>query len=132
MCGGKPARRDAPGPGVSGSGAATRAGLSRRGVGHPPLRDAFPVEVIRRTLGLAAENTRAISLPPPFPRENRKIMILPQVRTAFAHRARNYAPIARLIAEMADAQPGNALVLFPAINSWTRWRRYCQSPARGG
>jgi len=73
-----------------------------------------PVEVIRRTLGLAAENTRAISLPPPFPRENRKILILPQVRTAFAQRARNYGPIAQLIAEMADAQPGNALVLFPS------------------
>ena len=73
-----------------------------------------PVEVIRRTLGLAAEKTRAISLAPPFPRENRKIMILPQVRTAFAQRARNYAPIAQLIAEMADAQPGNALVLFPS------------------
>ena len=73
-----------------------------------------PVEVIRRTLGLEADRTRAISLPPPFPRENRKVMILPQVRTAFAHRAKNYAPIARLIGEMADAQPGNALVLFPS------------------
>jgi DNA excision repair protein ERCC-2 len=73
-----------------------------------------PVEVIRRTLGLEAERTRAISLPPPFPRENRKILILPQVRTAFAHREQNFAPIARLIAEMSGAQPGNALVLFPS------------------
>ena len=73
-----------------------------------------PVEVIRRTLGLEAERTRAISLPPPFPRENRKILILPQVRTAFAHREKNFAPIARLLAEMSDAQPGNALVLFPS------------------
>jgi DNA excision repair protein ERCC-2 len=71
-----------------------------------------PVEVIRRTLGLEEERTRAISLPPPFPRENRKILILPQVRTAFAHREKNFAPIARLIAQMSDAQPGNALVLF--------------------
>ena len=59
-----------------------------------------PVEVIRRTLGLAAERTRAISLPPPFPRENRKILILPQVRTAFAQREKNAAPIAGFIAEM--------------------------------
>ena len=73
-----------------------------------------PVEVIRRTLGLAAERTRAISLPPPFPRENRKILILPQVQTAFAQRERNAAPIAGLIAEMCDAQPGNALALFPS------------------
>jgi DNA excision repair protein ERCC-2 len=73
-----------------------------------------PVEVIRRTLGLAAERTRALSLPAPFPRENRKILILPQVATAFAHREKNFAPIARLVAGMADAQPGNALVLFPS------------------
>jgi len=73
-----------------------------------------PVEVIRRTLGLAAERTRAISLPPPFPRENRKILILPQVGTAFAQREKNFAPIAWWIAEMSDAQPGNALVLFPS------------------
>jgi DNA excision repair protein ERCC-2 len=73
-----------------------------------------PVEVIRRALGLEAERTRAIMLPPPFPRENRKIMILPQVGTAFAHREKNFAPIARLVAEMSDAQPGNALVLFPS------------------
>jgi DNA excision repair protein ERCC-2 len=73
-----------------------------------------PVEVIRRTLGLDQERTRAISLPPTFPRENRKILILPQVRTAFAHREKNFTPIARLLAQMADAQPGNALVLFPS------------------
>ncbi len=73
-----------------------------------------PVEVIRRTLGLAPERTRALSLPPPFPRANRKILILPQVGTAFAQREKNFAPIARLLAEMSDAQPGNALVLFPS------------------
>jgi DNA excision repair protein ERCC-2 len=73
-----------------------------------------PAEVIRRTLGLEVERTRAISLPGPFPRENRKIMILPQVRTAFAHREKNFVPIARLVGEMSDAQPGNALVLFPS------------------
>jgi DNA excision repair protein ERCC-2 len=73
-----------------------------------------PVEVIRRTLGLEAERTRAISLPPSFPRENRKILILPQVGTAFAQREKNFGPIAELIAAMSDAQPGNALVLFPS------------------
>jgi len=73
-----------------------------------------PAEVIRRTLGLEAERTRAISLPPPFPRENRRILILPQVGTAFAEREKNFAPIARWLAEMSDAQPGNALVLFPS------------------
>ncbi|MGO8766897.1 MAG: ATP-dependent DNA helicase, partial [Limisphaerales bacterium] len=73
-----------------------------------------PVEVTRRTLGLDPERTATLSLPPPFPRENRKVMILPQVRTTFAARAKNYGTIAGLVAEMSDAQGGNVLVLFPS------------------
>jgi DNA excision repair protein ERCC-2 len=73
-----------------------------------------PVEITRRTLGLEKERTATLTLPPPFPRENRKVMILPQVRTTYAARARSYGTIARLIAEMSDAQGGNVLVLFPS------------------
>ncbi|MGZ4961043.1 MAG: ATP-dependent DNA helicase [Limisphaerales bacterium] len=73
-----------------------------------------PVEVVRRTLGLEKERTLAISLPPPFPKENRRIMILPQVQTTFAAREQNFGRIAQLIAQMADAQNGNVLTLFPS------------------
>ena len=73
-----------------------------------------PVEVIRRTLGLEKERTSAISLPPAFPKENRRIMILPQVRTTFTAREQNFGRIAQLIAKMADAQNGNVLTLFPS------------------
>jgi DNA excision repair protein ERCC-2 len=73
-----------------------------------------PVEVTRRALGLEKERTAVLSLPPPFPRENRKVMILPQVRTTFAARANSYGPIAALVAQMSNAQRGNGLVLFPS------------------
>jgi DNA excision repair protein ERCC-2 len=73
-----------------------------------------PVEVVRRTLGLEKERTSSISLPPPFPKENRRIMILPQVRTTFSAREQNFGRIAELIAQMADAQNGNVLTLFPS------------------
>jgi len=81
-----------------------------------------PMEVTRRVLGLKKERTRSISLPPPFPRENRKILILPQVRTAYAARERNFAPIAQLISAMADAHRGNTLVLFPSYQFLERVR----------
>jgi len=74
-----------------------------------------PVEVTRRLLGLNEARTRSISLPPPFPRENRKILILPQVSTTYANRERNYSAIGQLISSMADAQPRNALALFPSF-----------------
>lgn len=73
-----------------------------------------PVETIRRVLGLEAARTKSISLPPPFPRENRSVLILPQVRTTFGAREKNFPRIATLVAEMADAVPGNVLVLFPS------------------
>jgi DNA excision repair protein ERCC-2 len=73
-----------------------------------------PVEITRRTLGLESERTTTLALPPPFPRENRKVMILPQVRTTFAARAKNFGVIANLVAEMSDAQGRNVLVLFPS------------------
>ncbi|HEY3857032.1 MAG TPA: ATP-dependent DNA helicase [Verrucomicrobiae bacterium] len=73
-----------------------------------------PMEMTRRTLGLERERTTSLILPPPFPRENRKVMILPQARTTFAARAKNFGVIAGLIAEMSDAQEGNALALFPS------------------
>ncbi|HSD72632.1 MAG TPA: helicase C-terminal domain-containing protein, partial [Thermoanaerobaculia bacterium] len=73
-----------------------------------------PHSAIERLLGLPADRTSAISLPPPFPRENRKVLIVPQVRTTFAARERNYGRIAALLAEMSDAHSGNDLVLFPS------------------
>ncbi len=73
-----------------------------------------PHSAIERLLGLPANRTATISLPPPFPRENRKVMIVPEVRTTFAAREKNYGRIAALLAEMSDAHSGNDLVLFPS------------------
>jgi DNA excision repair protein ERCC-2 len=94
-----------------------------RAVG-PVFRSAFsavlmsatlaPHSAIQRLLGLPEARTGSLSLPPPFPRENRKVLIVPKVRTTFAAREKNYAPIATLLAEMSDAHTGNALVLFPS------------------
>jgi DNA excision repair protein ERCC-2 len=78
-----------------------------------------PAETFQRVLGLPAERTSSISLPPPFPRENRKVMILPQVRTTYTAREKNYGRIAKLIAEMSDAHGGNDLVLFPSYRFLT-------------
>ncbi len=73
-----------------------------------------PPEAFERVLGLERDRTSSISLPPPFPPENRKVMILPHVRTTFAAREKNYGRIARIVAEMSDAHSGNDLVLFPS------------------
>jgi DNA excision repair protein ERCC-2 len=73
-----------------------------------------PHAAVERLLGLPDDRTSVISLPPPFPRENRKVLIVPHVRTTFAARERNYGRIAALLGEMSDAHSGNDLVLFPS------------------
>jgi DNA excision repair protein ERCC-2 len=78
-----------------------------------------PAESFQRVLGLPADRTSSISLPPPFPPENRKVMILPQVRTTYTAREKNYGRIAALVAEMSDAHEGNDLVLFPSYRFLT-------------
>jgi len=79
-----------------------------------------PMETTRRVLGLERARTKSISLPPPFPRENRRILVLPQVRTTFGAREKNFPRIAALVAEMAGAVPGNVLVLFPSYTFLSR------------
>ena len=78
-----------------------------------------PPEAIRRVLGLEAARTSSIALPPPFPPENRKVLIVPTVRTTYRARERNYERIAALLAEMSDAHGGNDLVLFPSYRFLT-------------
>jgi len=73
-----------------------------------------PFGVIRRLTGLAEARTDSIALPPPFPRENRRVMLIPTVRTTYASRERNYDKIAGILARMADAHAGNDLALFPS------------------
>ena len=78
-----------------------------------------PPEAIERVLGLPRERTSSISLPPPFPPENRKVLIVPSVRTTYTAREKNYPRIAKLLAEMSDAHGGNDLVLFPSYRFLT-------------
>ncbi|MFO1487645.1 MAG: ATP-dependent DNA helicase [Verrucomicrobiota bacterium] len=75
-----------------------------------------PFELFRQTLGLEASRISQASVASPFPPENRRILILPQVRTSFSVREKNLPPIARLIAEMDAAAAGNKLVLLPSFD----------------
>jgi hypothetical protein len=61
-----------------------------------------PPESIERVLGLERDRTSALSLPPPFPAENRTEISPTSPTTA---RARNYGRIAKLVGEMSTRIP---------------------------
>ena len=73
-----------------------------------------PFDFYRKTLGFPRDRTVEISLPSPFPRHNRKIVVVPEVDTTFKKRADHYDRIATMVAEVADAHAGNDLALFPS------------------
>ncbi len=73
-----------------------------------------PFDFYRKTLGFPTDRTTELSLPSPFPRDNRKIMIISDVDTTFKQRANHYDRIGTMVAEVAEAADGNYLALFPS------------------
>ncbi len=72
-----------------------------------------PFEFYRDLLGFDPDRTDSVSLPSPFPPENRLIVALDEVDTTFRARPRWYGRIAELVAELAPPNR-NGLVLFPS------------------
>jgi len=73
-----------------------------------------PMGFYRQMLGFDADRTDQVTIPSPFPRENRKIIVVPQVSTTFRQRSANYGRIADIIATTARARRGNYMALFPS------------------
>jgi DNA excision repair protein ERCC-2 len=73
-----------------------------------------PFEFYRKTLGFPDNRTAELSLPSPFPRDNRKIVVVSEVDTTYKRRADHYEKIAETVADIADAGDGNFLALFPS------------------
>jgi DNA excision repair protein ERCC-2 len=73
-----------------------------------------PFEFYRRTLGFPTDRTTELSLPSPFPRNNRKIVVVSEVDTTYKQRANHYDRIADTVAQIAEASDGNFLALFPS------------------
>jgi len=88
-----------------------------------------PAEFYRQMLGFAAERTDALTLPSPFPAENRRILVVPTVSTAFRHRGANYDRVAEIIATVAGAKPGNYMALFPSYDFLRATARHLTLPA---
>ena len=72
-----------------------------------------PFEFYRDVLGFDPDRTDTVSLPSPFPRENRLIIAVDEVDTTYRARHLWYGRIAELVAELAPSDR-NALVLFPS------------------
>jgi DNA excision repair protein ERCC-2 len=74
-----------------------------------------PFAFYSQLMGLNNDRLQTGEFATPFKKENRKILIIPQVSTRFAVRENNYARIAEVIEKVVAAKKGNYLAFFPSF-----------------
>jgi Rad3-related DNA helicase len=72
-----------------------------------------PTNFYRETLGMAAQ-CQSLTLPSPFASEHLGSFIFEAIDTRYQHRAESIGPIADLVQQVYQSQPGNYLVFFPS------------------
>jgi DNA excision repair protein ERCC-2 len=87
-----------------------------------------PFEYYARLSGLDSILLRRAEFQSPFPRERRKILIIPQISTKYSQRERNYARIADAVQRISGLRQGNYLVFFPSFEFLERVAALLQSP----
>jgi DNA excision repair protein ERCC-2 len=89
-----------------------------------------PAEFYRDLLGFDRERTTFLSVPSPFPSENRRVVIDDRVATTYRERAENYTPIADRLSSLVRQVPGNCLALFPSYAFLDEVHRRLDLPER--
>lgn len=74
-----------------------------------------PFEYYRQLCGFEADKVQTIEFSSPFPKDNRKLIVIPQVSTKYSDRDRNYPKIAEAIERIIAVRPGNYFVFFPSF-----------------
>lgn len=74
-----------------------------------------PFEYYAKLSGLDPEHLRISEFHSPFPKSNRKLLIIPQISTKYSDRERNFPRIAEAIQKIAALRKGNYLAFFPSF-----------------
>lgn len=78
--------------------------------------------------GLDPDAVMTAEFPSPFPRENRKLLIIPQISTKYSDRERNYGKIADAVDRIASLRRGNYFVFFPSFEFLDRVHGLFRAP----
>jgi DNA excision repair protein ERCC-2 len=87
-----------------------------------------PFEYYVRLSGLDPEKVRTAEFESPFPKERRKLLVIPQVSTRYSHRERNYARIADAVQRITALRRGNYFVFLPSFDFLERVAALFQAP----
>lgn len=87
-----------------------------------------PFEYYVRLSGLDSETVRTAEFESPFPKERRKLLIIPQVSTKYSQRERNYARIADAVQRITALRRGNYFIFLPSFEFLDRVMALFQVP----
>jgi DNA excision repair protein ERCC-2 len=74
-----------------------------------------PFDYYAQLSGLDPRTVKTAEFPSPFPKEHRKLLIIPQISTKYSDRERNYGKIADAIMRIAALRLGNYFAFFPSF-----------------
>lgn len=75
-----------------------------------------PFSYSAKLLGFTDAATKCLEFVSPFPKENRKIVLIPQISTKYKERAHSSPRIAEAIEKIMTIKPGNYIALFPSFD----------------
>ena len=87
-----------------------------------------PFAFYQDVLGLPPERTFSVELPSPFPAENRCIVTIPQVSTAYRDRQRDAPKVAEIIETIMAQRQGHYCAFFPSFAYLRQVRSYLKLP----
>jgi DNA excision repair protein ERCC-2 len=87
-----------------------------------------PFDYYARLSGFNQERLHTAEFTSPFPKANRKLLIIPQVSTRYRDRAREVGRIADAVQRIAAVRPGNYVVFFPSFKFLADTAAYLTPP----
>ncbi|MFN7904504.1 MAG: ATP-dependent DNA helicase [Pseudobdellovibrionaceae bacterium] len=75
-----------------------------------------PFDYYSRLSGLSFSDLKTAEFATPFPKEHRKLLIIPQISSKYSQRLKNYPKIADAIHKISSLRQGNYFVFFPSFD----------------
>ena len=88
-----------------------------------------PFDYYIRLSGLNSAKVSTAEFTTPFPKERRKLLIIPQISTLYRNRERNYGKIAEAVQRITALRRGNYFVFFPSFDFLERVALLFDPPA---
>lgn len=79
-----------------------------------------PFSFYGRLAGLESADLKTAEFASPFPKSQRKLLVVPQVSSKYSTRERNYPKISEAIARIASLKRGNYFAFFPSFDFMER------------